>query len=355
MTKTELKKKQEAEFDWRGLIGLEQVKSDLARLVDGGRMHPVLMLEGRAGLGKRHLAIWMVAKLLCRAHLPNTANLQNTATVSSQPTGPCGHCGACREVLANIHPDVMVLDKTGSSIKTADVELFQSHFDVLSPDGLRIGVIMNADSMTTEACNRLLKTLEEPPAQARVILTSSRPLSLPETIRGRCLRWRLSLPNRDDVLKWAKGMLGREGKGSWSAETVVELVRRCGYSPGSIAKRLDDQPESGLDFTEDVRTLILGDRPSEVLKAAADLARVQKAKAADVINEVEVELSAIYRKRLLDKDPTVAIGQESWETRATRRQLLNELRRQAVIGKVTLNTQLVAESLGLSRWKEGAL
>jgi hypothetical protein len=36
MTKTELKKKQEAEFDWRGLIGLEQVKSDLARLVDGG-------------------------------------------------------------------------------------------------------------------------------------------------------------------------------------------------------------------------------------------------------------------------------------------------------------------------------
>jgi hypothetical protein len=118
---------------------------------------------------------------------------------------------------------------------------------------------------------------------------------------------------------------------------------------------LDDQPESGLDFTEDVRTLILGDRPSEVLKAAADLARVQKAKAADVINEVEVELSAIYRKRLLDGDPTVAMEQEAWETRAIRRQLLNELRRQAVIGKVTLNTQLVAESLGLSRWKEGAL
>ena len=135
-------------LDWRKLIGLDDVKADLSRCLDTTRMHPVVLLEGREGAGKRHLATWMAARFFC-----NTPNLSQRA---------CGSCSSCREVLAGMHRDVMILDLGRETIKTSDIEQFQVFFDILSSNAIRFGVIMNADRMTKEACNRLLKTLEEP-------------------------------------------------------------------------------------------------------------------------------------------------------------------------------------------------
>ena len=132
------------------LIGLDRDQKAIHELITSQRMHPVILLEGRQGVGKRHLAVWIAARLLCEQ-----------TNQGHDPIQPCGQCGSCREVLAGIHADVAVLDENSGPIRTADAEELQEHFNILSTTGLRIGLIMNADKLTIEAANRLLKTLED--------------------------------------------------------------------------------------------------------------------------------------------------------------------------------------------------
>lgn len=334
-------KSTDAVIDWRHLVGHDETMSELASVMDTGRMHPVVLLEGREGVGKRHLALWMAARLFC----------QNPVSARK----PCAQCGACREIMAGIHPDVMVLDLGKDSIKTTDVETLQNHFSMLSADGLRVGVIMNADRMTLEACNRALKTLEEPPEQVRVILTSSRPLGLPATVRGRCLRWRVKTPARDVVLKWMREKLMSNGRPVQSDAQLTTWAMRLGYSPGMILREIEDNADHESGLHGDVRDLLMAQKPSQVTQAASNLARVHKAKVPEILSAVEWELNRLNRERVARLSAGESENENNAIGRIARRKILREVRRRAVFGKVTLNAQLVAESIGLSQWGEGTL
>ncbi len=320
-------------IDWRSLVGLNLTMRDLGLLMDSGRMHPVILLESRKGYGKRHLAMWLAARLLCQA---------------SSGAQPCGVCGSCSEILAGVHPDVVVLNHHDDPIKTADVESFQRHFDILSSGGLRIGVIMNADLMTKEAYNRALKTLEEPAAQARIIMTTSRPLALPATILGRCLRWRVVQPARDEVLAWSREQMKVVGRALDDASLMAWIGRR-GFSPGLVYRSIFNSEGQDDHLIVDVRSLLLANNPATVLRSAANLARIHKVKLPVIMEMVEWELGAAYREWFSSGKPS-ALSQESLRAKILRRRTLSAVRSQAILGKVVLNAQLVAESIGLARW-----
>ena len=78
--------------------------------------------------------------------------------------------------------------------KDADISLIQ---------GRKVGVIAQADLMTPNAANALLKTLEEPPPDGLLILIAERPSRLPATIVSRCQRITVSVPPRKGALEWA--------------------------------------------------------------------------------------------------------------------------------------------------------
>ena len=216
---------------WDGtvhLLGHESVKSELSSVMDFGRMHPVVLLEGRAGLGKRHLAWWLAARWLCHARLKG----------KSSPSSPCGVCSHCKEVIAGVHRDVFVIDHRGETIKTAEIEALQDHVGMLSGDGVRVAIIMDADLMNLEACNRALKTLEEPGDQVRIIMTTSRPLALPATILGRCLRWRVPVPPRHEVLAWMRVELEKNGRSVAADEFHLESwASRLGWCRPCVRAR----------------------------------------------------------------------------------------------------------------------
>lgn len=323
-------------MDWRTLMGMNENFETLSQVMDSPRMHPVVLLEGREGLGKRHLATWMSARILCQ-------------NLSSKP---CGTCGSCREVIAGIHPDVMVLDCADESIKTADVEVLQRHFDMLSSTGIRIGLIFNADRMTTEAANRALKTLEEPSDQVRIILTSSRPAALPATVRGRCMRWKVSLPDRGLTLNWTKELLKVRGQSISSQDDILTLAMRNGFSPGMIKRELDDQTDLHHGMIQSIKLLLAATNPNQVLQAASDLARIHKIKVPDMLSQLEWQLSSRYRDILTSKR---SLNRDEFLTMHRRRSLLRRIRRRAVQGKIVLNAQLVAESVGLCAWGDSGL
>ena len=326
------------------LIGLDRDQRAIYELIASQRMHPVILLEGRQGVGKRHLAVWIAARILCEQ-----------TKHRNDPVQPCGQCGSCREVLAGIHADVAVLDENGGPIRTADAEGLQEHFNILSTTGLRIGLIMNADKLTIEAANRLLKTLEEPPRQAVIILTSSRPLSLPPTVLGRCLRWRVHMPDRNDVVQWAKKLLRGSGQAECETTEIVRFVQKMGFSPGRIYRAIEQGEHLTDGLSTEVHKLLFAPNQGQVLQIASGLARTKKARLADVLDCAELELSSIYREHFANGVIDFAKIRELSATRRGLRETLSGARRQAVIGKITLNSQLVMESMGLSRWKESGL
>lgn len=333
-------------WNLEGLVGLEKNQEQLNHLITSGRLHPIMLLEGRQGLGKRHLAVWLAARFFC-----------DVKDAQFSKAAPCLKCGSCKEILAGTHADVTILDGEGQSIKTAEAAVFQEHFNVLSSSGKRVGIIMNADRLTIEASNRLLKTLEEPPEQARIILTTSRPLALPRTILGRCLRWRVALPTRETVLTWADRIIKEKLGQDVGLSDVERIVKRSGYSPGKIQSKLDQSDALDLMGQLDVRELLTNNDLGTVIKVASDMARNRKVKVSEILDDAELELCSLYREklgvgRLADVSRSDLYNNQCWSSRRHLRQALSLARRQAIQNKTALNSQLVAESIGLSRWKE---
>ncbi|MCX6123376.1 MAG: AAA family ATPase, partial [Proteobacteria bacterium] len=241
--------------DWRCTVGLGESQSDLLQILQSRYMHPVVLLHGPTGFGKRHLAHWFGAALLCA---------RNTA---------CGICGNCKEVIAGIHPDVFVVQGVDhGAIKTAEVESLQSKLDILSSSGLRIAIIPNCDRMTKEAANRLLKSLEEPPEQVRFILTTSRPKALLPTVLGRCLRFRVKPPKVELVLPWLRYEWSLASKDVFTDESLREMIHRVGNAPGELKRKIEDTSQRQDQLLQGVSSLWSARQPQDVIRIAENLA-----------------------------------------------------------------------------------
>ena len=103
----------------------------------------------------------------------------------------CDECSSCRRLEAELHPDMLWV-RPESKSRTITIDQIRSLLQTvhLKPTEARFkaGIIQAADRMNSQAANAFLKTLEEPPANSLLILTSVSPDRLLETILSRCLR-----------------------------------------------------------------------------------------------------------------------------------------------------------------------
>lgn len=133
-----------------------------------------LLFEGEAGLGKRLAAEVYSQKILCHSDTADTMKA-------------CGICLSCQKMQNQNHPDFSVISPDGNAIKIDQIRNLQEKLIYKPIDGDRKIVIIDpADKMNKTAANGLLKTLEEPPPYAMIILISSKTLSLLPTLRSRC-------------------------------------------------------------------------------------------------------------------------------------------------------------------------
>jgi hypothetical protein len=110
---------------------------------------------------------------------------------------PEGACGSCRRVFAGLHPDLLTLEPEGVQIRVDRVREALA-FGAGRPyeSARRVVRVLRAELLGPEAANALLKTLEEPGARLRWILTTARPESLLVTIRSRCAAAGVLAPSR---------------------------------------------------------------------------------------------------------------------------------------------------------------
>jgi DNA polymerase III delta' subunit len=236
-------------------VALAAIRTMLA----GHAPHAVL-LAGPPALGKTTLGLDLAAGLLCVG-----------ATGGDRP---CRECRGCRLVEHGNHPDLHRLAPGGAgqqiSIGGKDVRGIRDLVSELAllpvEGGWRVALIEGAHRMNDDAQSALLKTLEEPPAGATLILAADDEDRLLPTVRSRCVTVRLGpVPARDvERLVVDRGLA--------DAPTGARLARLTGGRPG-LALAYAAQPEAETIRTELVRTLLdlLTAPPSERLTAGRGL------------------------------------------------------------------------------------
>src|SRR5919198_2799208 len=133
------------------------------------RPHHAYLLAGPEGGGKQLAARAFAAALLC-------------------PDGGCGECRVCTLALGERHPNVFVVEPEGRDIHVDTVRegVWHPAYRTAPEPGRKVFLIREADRLNPAAADVLLKVLEEPPADAVLVLLSARPDELPETVVSRC-------------------------------------------------------------------------------------------------------------------------------------------------------------------------
>lgn len=169
------------------IIGHESQERQILDLINQKRLPHAILLSGEKGIGKATFA-YRLAKYLLSPAAPAGDSLFGDALLpeslyvqSNSPTA--------RKIILGSHPDMLVVESATIKIEEArEVTQFLS----LTPaeSDWRVVIIDGAEAMNTNAANALLKTLEEPPAQALIILVSHNHGALLPTIRSRCVNLR---------------------------------------------------------------------------------------------------------------------------------------------------------------------
>lgn len=170
------------EFNWPW-FGNRHIIDFLQGSILSRELSHFYIFSGLPDLGKSALALAFSASLLCR----NFADGQGLL--------PCGSCPSCLEVKKAAHSDLTFL-RLAEEKKNISVEQVRNFIRLMSlgsfASGFKIGLVKNAESLSLEAANCLLKTLEEPKPGVVIILLTSHLEQLPATIlsRGQILLFR---------------------------------------------------------------------------------------------------------------------------------------------------------------------
>jgi DNA polymerase III subunit delta' len=169
---------------WDEIIGHSKQIERLKRLITSRLISHALLFIGPDGIGKRLTAHIFAQNVLC----------------DRKDNQACQVCPSCKAFIANNHPDFYELVPEGASLKIDQIRLLQKEaaFTPRLNQG-RVFIIDEAEKMTTQAQNSLLKILEEPPPQVIFILIASNRQNLLETIFSRCQEIRFDLVALDAV------------------------------------------------------------------------------------------------------------------------------------------------------------
>jgi DNA polymerase-3 subunit delta' len=155
----------------------------LQRSVERGRLAHAYMFTGGSLEELEAMARTLAKTVNCLSPARRAAN--------GLPLDSCDHCDNCRRIEQYNHPDVSwIRPESKSRVITIDVirELMQTMNLKATVAAFKVGVLVAADRLNVQAANSFLKTLEEPPPKSLLILLTTEPQRMLETILSRCLR-----------------------------------------------------------------------------------------------------------------------------------------------------------------------
>jgi DNA polymerase III subunit delta' len=219
------------------LAGNQRVKDLLKRMLESGRIPGAMLFAGEEGVGKKLFAIELAKALNCR---------------TPQGFEACDACSSCIRIAKFNYPQSDKAEDWEQLIRTdhGDVAMVMAPKRVLKVDQMRaiereanfrpfegkarVFLVDDADKLNEPSANALLKTLEEPPPTAHIILITARPAMLLPTIRSRCQAIRFAPLKIEEIEQF----LARDKKAKPDA---IQL--RARLAGGSIGRALKSDPD----------------------------------------------------------------------------------------------------------------
>lgn len=190
---------------WSDVVGLAQLTDNLQNAIKHNKISHAYLIQGEKLSGKRMIADIFARALQCEAGKAPTAHQETLFDAPAQYQGPppCNQCRACKQAVNGNHPDIIYVTHEKPNVISVDNIRQQVNGDIdIKPYSgeYKIYIIDEAEKMNVQAQNALLKTLEEPPAYAVILLLATRAEAMLQTILSRCVVLNIK-PVPEDLIK----------------------------------------------------------------------------------------------------------------------------------------------------------
>ena len=219
---------------FENIVGNNKIKESLKNAVKSNNVSHSYLFVGKAGVGKKLFAKDLAKKVMCLGSNYDAqdnvlrSTRDNKEKVESENLSlEFDNCDSCIKFDANSNPDFSIIVPDGKSIKIEQIRDLQARIlEKPISSNKKVYIIDDADTMTEESQNCLLKTLEEPPEYAMIILIASNENRMLQTIKSRCVIIRFEdLTNEEisqilhtndqDIIRLCEGSVAK-------AETISE-------------------------------------------------------------------------------------------------------------------------------------
>lgn len=263
---------------FKDIIGQEQLKEHLQNAVAMKKVSHAYIINGERASGKEFIAGIFAMTLQCE----------------KQGTEPCMECHSCRQAVTANQPDIIrVTHEKPNTISVEDVRIQINSDIAIKPysSPYKIYIMNEAEKMTVQAQNALLKTLEEPPQYAVILLLTTNVNAMLPTILSRCVVLNMK-PVQDELVK--EFLMKEQQIPDYKAQVCVAFAR------GNLGKaKLLASSEEFENIKEDAVTLLKYINDMDVHEVMAAIKKINDYKF-DVNDYLDI-ISVWYRDVLLFK------------------------------------------------------
>ncbi len=260
-------------MSFENLIGNEKLKQILETAVKNNNVLHSYMFVGKEGIGKTSFAKEFAKMMLC----------------INQNKKPCNNCKSCMEFNGESHPDfVQIIPEDGKTIKIEQVRFMQEKVQEKPvTSSKKVYLILQAETMTREAANSLLKTLEEPPEYAVIILTTSNESKILTTIKSRCMKLHFEPIPEEKIINYLK-------QNGIDANITENMLKHCEGSIGKALK-INDLKEQYIQIEELIN--ILEKQNITQIWKKAEVLYSAKEDVIDLLNYMEIVIYNLIKNK----------------------------------------------------------
>lgn len=254
------------------MVGNEKVKTFFNKQIEEGHILHSYLLVGVEGIGKTLFAKEFARKLLC-------LNGEKTED-----------CLSCTKWNSNNHPDYFEIEPENHVIKIEQIRQMQEEiYKKPIVSNRKVYIIRDSEYLTKEAQNCLLKTLEEPPEYATIILITANESKLLNTIKSRCIKVPFEGVKEEQIEKYIKKYL--------LIEPDKELLQK---SEGSIGRALQLQEEKEIYKQVDEVLKHIEDQDLITIWNKAEVLYKEKEKIQPILEYMNVSLYHTKERKKLN-------------------------------------------------------
>ena len=281
-------------------LGQNHIYEHFKNAIAAGKLSHAYILHGERGMGKLNIAKEAAKAIQCESNAPEQTDKTGEA---------CGQCKSCHQAESDNQPDIKYVTPAKKTLGVDDIREQINDDALIKPYGspYKIYIIPKSDTMTVQAQNALLKTIEEPPSYAIFILLAANTDAFLPTILSRCVMLNAKTVSEGEIVKELKSKFG---VGDYDAKVAAS------FAGGNIEKAekliSSDSFKDSKDSVTDLIRNVANGGMDVIAKTVKDLNDYKDDKEAlkDYLDMIRVWFGDVLKFKTT-KDDSELVFQES--------------------------------------------